>query len=129
MSLQAERITEACEALGLSGMANQYDALAQAAAKAESSYADYLEHCLKAEQQARRQRSRTVLVKMAGFLPSSCWTTMTSGSPWAHRKSRSRRLARWPSWNARRTSCCWAPAGWVKPTWPLRWGIWRLRPD
>ena len=67
MSLQAERITEACEALGLSGMANQYDALAQAAAKAESSYTDYLEHCLKAEQQARQQRSRTVLVKMAGF--------------------------------------------------------------
>jgi len=37
MGLQAERITEVCDALGLSGMANQYDALVQAAAKAESS--------------------------------------------------------------------------------------------
>ena len=67
MSLQAERITEVCDALGLSGLANEYDVLAQAAAKAESSYTDYLEQCLKAEQQERQQRSRTVLVKMAGF--------------------------------------------------------------
>ncbi len=67
MSLQAERITEVCEKLALSGIAHQYDALAEAAAKAESSYTDYLEQCLKAEQQARQQRSRTVLVKMAGF--------------------------------------------------------------
>ena len=67
MSLQAERITEVCDALGLSGLASQYAALAQAAAKVESSYTDYLEQCLKAEQQERQQRSRTVLVKMAGF--------------------------------------------------------------
>ncbi len=67
MSLQAERINEVCQVLGLAGVANQYAVLAQAAAKAETSYIDYLEQCLKAEQQARQQRSRTVLVKMAGF--------------------------------------------------------------
>lgn len=67
MSLQPERIMLVCEALGLGGMACQYDVLAQTAAKTESSYTDYLEQCLKAEQQARQQRSRTVLVKMAGF--------------------------------------------------------------
>ena len=67
MSLQADRITEACQALGLSGVACHYDALAQSAAKTESSYTDYLEQCLRAEQQARHQRSRSVLVKMAGF--------------------------------------------------------------
>lgn len=67
MSLQVERITEVCDVLGLSGVANQYDVLAQAAAKAEISYTDYLEQCLKAEQRERQQRSRTVLVKMAGF--------------------------------------------------------------
>lgn len=67
MSLQTERITEICDALGLAGLDNQYDVLAQAAAKAEISYTDYLEQCLRAEQQERRQRSRTVLVKMAGF--------------------------------------------------------------
>lgn len=49
MSLQAERITEVCEKLALSGIAHQYGALGEAAAKAESSYTDYLEQCLKAE--------------------------------------------------------------------------------
>jgi DNA replication protein DnaC len=67
MSLQPERILAVCETLGLGGIATQYDALAQTAAKAESSYTDYLEQCLRAEQQARQQRSRTVLAKMAGF--------------------------------------------------------------
>lgn len=67
MSLQAERINAVCQALGLGGIACQYDALAQSAAKTESSYTDYLEQCLHAEQQARRQRSRSVLLKMAGF--------------------------------------------------------------
>ena len=67
MSLQAERIGELCQALGLGGIACHYDALAQSAAKAESSYIDYLERCLRAEQQARQQRSRSILVKMAGF--------------------------------------------------------------
>ncbi|WP_419608489.1 ATP-binding protein, partial [Thiolapillus sp.] len=32
-----------------------------------SSYCDYLEKCLKAEQQTRQQRTRAVLLKMAGF--------------------------------------------------------------
>lgn len=67
MNLQTERISSLCDQLGLSGIAAQYPALSQQAAKAESSYADYLERCLEAEQQTRQQRSRAVLVKMAGF--------------------------------------------------------------
>jgi DNA replication protein DnaC len=67
MTLQGDRIIDVCEALGLSGLATQYDPLAQQAAKHEQSYTDYLESCLKAEQKARQARSRTVLVKMAGF--------------------------------------------------------------
>jgi DNA replication protein DnaC len=67
MTLQAQRIDSLCEQLGLSGISHQYVALSQVAAEAESSYTDYLERCLKAEQQTRRQRSRSVLVKMAGF--------------------------------------------------------------
>ena len=42
-------------------------ALAQTATDAESSYIDYLEQCLKAEQQSRQQRTRSVLLKMAAF--------------------------------------------------------------
>ena len=67
MSLQAERLLAVCDTLGLAGIASQYDTLAQAAAKAESSYTDYLEQCLKAELELRQHRSRSVLVKMAGF--------------------------------------------------------------
>ncbi|MGB5451485.1 MAG: ATP-binding protein [Sedimenticolaceae bacterium] len=65
MSWQPERIRAVCETLGLGWIASQCDVLAQTAAKAESSYTDCLEQCLRAEQQARQQRSRTVLVKMA----------------------------------------------------------------
>ena len=67
MSLQLERLLAVCDTLGLAGIASQYDTLAQAAAKTESSYTDYLEQCLKAELEVRQQRSRSVLVKMAGF--------------------------------------------------------------
>jgi DNA replication protein DnaC len=67
MNLQDERINALCQALNLGGIEQDYAASAQSAASAESSYSDYLERCLKAEQQARQQRSRQVLVKMAGF--------------------------------------------------------------
>lgn len=67
MNLQAQRLHELCEALGLSGIAANYAALAQAAAQQDSSYNDYLEQCLKTEQQSRQQRTRSVLLKMAGF--------------------------------------------------------------
>lgn len=67
MSLQTERLTALCDTLGLGGVEGQYAALAETAAREESSYTDFLEHCLKAEMDARRQRSRTMLVKMAGF--------------------------------------------------------------
>jgi len=67
MNLQGERINTLCEALKLSGVATEYGALADTAVNTESSYTDYLEHCLRAEQDARQQRSRSVLVKMAGL--------------------------------------------------------------
>ncbi len=67
MSLQAERIDSLCDGLGLAGIAQQYAALSQTAARDEASFTDFLEQCLKAEQQTRQARSRSVLVKMAGF--------------------------------------------------------------
>lgn len=67
MNLQAQRIEELCAVLSLPGIAADYPALAQQAAEKESSFSDYLEQCLKAEQQSRQQRTRSVLLKMAGF--------------------------------------------------------------
>jgi len=67
MSLQTERIESLCDALGLSGLMANYQALAQSAAEAETSYSDYLEQCLRSEQMARQLRTHSVLLKMAGF--------------------------------------------------------------
>ena len=126
MSLQAERITEVCDALGLSGLASQYAALAQAAAKVESSYTDYLEQCLRAEQQERQQRSRTVLVKMAGFpslkLLDEYDFTFAVGAP-----RKQIQTLRALAFVERKENV--VLVGWVKPTWPLRWGIWPHRRD
>lgn len=67
MSLQAERIESLCDTLGLPGLMADYEALAQRAAQAETSYSDYLEQCLRSEHLARQQRTRSVLLKMSGF--------------------------------------------------------------
>ncbi len=67
MNLQIERMQTLCEGLGLPGLNIEYEALAQAASSEETSYTDYLEQCLQAEQQSRQLRTRTVLLKMAGF--------------------------------------------------------------
>ncbi len=67
MNLQTQRIETLCESLHLNGVAANYWALSQQAVAQESSYSDYLEECLKEEQQVRQQRSRNILLKMAGF--------------------------------------------------------------
>lgn len=67
MNIQDERIQSACEALTLTALATHYPALAQTAADTEASYVDFLEHCLKAEQDERRSRSQAMLTKFAGF--------------------------------------------------------------
>jgi DNA replication protein DnaC len=67
MNLQIERMNSLCENLGLSGLNTEYEALAQVASDQEGSYTDYLEQCLQAEQQSRQQRTRSVLLRMAGF--------------------------------------------------------------
>ncbi len=67
MNLQDERIQAACSALSLNAIAEHYPALAQEAADGDTSYVDFLEHCLKAEQEERRRRSQAMLTKFAGF--------------------------------------------------------------
>ena len=67
MNLQDERIRAACDSLSLGAIANHYPALAQQAADGDASYTEFLEHCLKAEQDERRRRSQAMLTKFAGF--------------------------------------------------------------
>jgi DNA replication protein DnaC len=67
MNLQDERIRTACGSLSLSAIADNYPALAQQAADSDASYTEFLERCLKAEQDERRRRSQSMLTKFAGF--------------------------------------------------------------
>jgi len=67
MNLQDERIRTACGSLSLGAIADHYPALAQQAADGDASYTEFLERCLKAEQDERRRRSQAMLTKFAGF--------------------------------------------------------------
>jgi DNA replication protein DnaC len=67
MNIQDERIRAACDTLALGAVAEHYPGLAQQAAEEEASYVDFLERCLKAEQDERRSRSQAMLTKFAGF--------------------------------------------------------------
>jgi DNA replication protein DnaC len=67
MNIQDERIQCACQALALGAIAEHYPTLAQEVADNNASYTDFLERCLKAEQDERRSRSQAMLTKFAGF--------------------------------------------------------------
>jgi len=69
MNLQQERISAMCQQLGLSRVGVDWSALAQQAARDETSYADFLEQLLVTENNARLQRQRDILMKLA-TLPS-----------------------------------------------------------
>jgi DNA replication protein DnaC len=65
MNLQNERIALLCSRLKLDRMANDWPPLAQQAAKDEASFADFLERLLNAENEARIERQRQALLKLA----------------------------------------------------------------
>lgn len=65
MSLQHDRITELCEQLKFARLSSDWPALAQNAANAEASFADFLERVLASEVSAREERRRTVLLRLA----------------------------------------------------------------
>ena len=65
MNLQQERIAMMCERLRLGSMAREWPALAQQAAGSKASYADFLEQLLNAENEARIERQREALMKIA----------------------------------------------------------------
>lgn len=62
-----ERIQQICEALKLFAIAQEWPALAQQAATDSTPYADFLEQLLQLEKEARTQRTRDTLLKMAGL--------------------------------------------------------------
>ncbi|MHB8248740.1 MAG: IS21-like element helper ATPase IstB [Acidithiobacillus sp.] len=65
MNLQQARIQALCQELKLERVATDWDPIAQRAAEQEDSFADFLERLLQAEHDARRERSRQALLKMA----------------------------------------------------------------
>ena len=65
MSLQHARIAELCEQLKFARLGSDWPALAQDAARAEASFADFLERVLASEVSAREERKRTVLLRLA----------------------------------------------------------------
>ncbi|MDT8442561.1 MAG: IS21-like element helper ATPase IstB, partial [Desulfuromonadales bacterium] len=69
MNLQHQRITEHCEQLSLGAIANQWSDIASRTIKDDASYADFVEQLLQAELDARRERTKSTLLKFAG-LPS-----------------------------------------------------------
>lgn len=67
MNLQHARITELCQALKLDRIGADWPHMAQQAASSETSFADFLEQLLEAEREARAERSRQTLLKLASL--------------------------------------------------------------
>lgn len=67
MSLAHAKLQELCLQLGLDTLARDFGTLAERAAKEKRGYAEFLEQSLRLEQQARSERSRTLLTRIAGF--------------------------------------------------------------
>ena len=66
-ALQTDRLAALCAELKLTGVLENYPALATQAVEREESFPDFLENLLRAERDCRRARSASILVKMAGF--------------------------------------------------------------
>ncbi|OUS31090.1 AAA family ATPase [Gammaproteobacteria bacterium 45_16_T64] len=69
MNIQHERIQQACSALKLDAIANEWSALADKASARESTLADFLELLLQTEVDVKAERTQATLLKFAG-LPS-----------------------------------------------------------
>jgi DNA replication protein DnaC len=67
MNLQHQRIQQACIDLKLPAVAGEWPAIADRMAGQNATFADFLEALLQVEVDARRQRTREILLKMAGL--------------------------------------------------------------
>ena len=65
MNLQHERIAELCEQMKFARVASEWPAIAQQAAETEASFADFLERVLAVEYDARQERRRQTMLKLA----------------------------------------------------------------
>jgi len=65
MNLQQERIAALCEKLKLERIGTEWPHLAQAAADGQASFAEFLERVLRIEADAREERKRNILLKLA----------------------------------------------------------------
>lgn len=65
MNLQHDRIAELCEQMKFARLGADWHALAQHAAETDASFADFLERVLSAEFDARQERKRSTLLKLA----------------------------------------------------------------
>ncbi|MBC7705640.1 MAG: AAA family ATPase [Rhodoferax sp.] len=65
MSLQHERIAELCEQLKFARLGSDWPALAQDAAREQTSFADFLEKVLASDVVAREERKRVILSRLA----------------------------------------------------------------
>ena len=67
MNLQLQRILHACDVLKLPAIATEWSAMADRGAAQGNTFADFLDNLLQVEIEARRLRTREVLLKMAGL--------------------------------------------------------------
>lgn len=65
MNLQHDRITALCAELKLHRIAGDWAAIAQEAARTEASFGDFVERLLQSETEARTERQRHTLLKLA----------------------------------------------------------------
>ena len=72
MNLQHERIAAMCTKLKLDRVAAEWPPLAQQAAREEASFADFLERLLTMENDARVERQRQTLLKLATLPAVKC---------------------------------------------------------
>ena len=67
MNVQQERIEQLCRQLKLESVATLYPALAEEAVREELAYSDFLERLLERETRIRQERTRDIMLRMAGF--------------------------------------------------------------
>ena len=67
MNLQHARISELCASLRLEKVSSEWPHLAEQAAREQQSFADFLERLLNWECEARNERTRSTLLKLASL--------------------------------------------------------------
>ncbi|MDB5923509.1 MAG: istB-like binding family protein [Betaproteobacteria bacterium] len=123
MNLQHERIAALCTKLKLERIAPEWPPLAEQAARDEASFAEFLERLLTIEDEARAERQRQTLLKLATLPAIKTLEQYDFGFASGAPRPQIQELAACRSSSAPRTSCCWARPAWARPTSPRHLGI------